>query len=85
MNNRSISYYTEKDFLIFVQSICNGGQESEEEDVKNILEFKRLTEHPDGSDLIYYPRDDREDSPEGIVKEVKEWRTANGKTGFKTE
>lgn len=36
-----------------------------------------------GSDLIYYPRDDREDSPEGIVKEIKEWRAANGKPGFK--
>ncbi len=46
-------------------------------------EFERLTEHPDGSDLIYYPRDDREDSPEGIVKEIKEWRAANGKSGFK--
>jgi len=85
MTNKSISDFTEKDFLIFVQSICDGGQETEEEDIKNILEFKRLTEHPDGSDLIYYPRDDREDSAEGIVKEVKEWRAANGKPGFKAE
>ncbi|WP_311237989.1 bacteriocin immunity protein, partial [Escherichia coli] len=23
------------------------------------------------------------DSPEGIVKEIKEWRAANGKPGFK--
>ncbi|HGG8999845.1 TPA: bacteriocin immunity protein, partial [Enterobacter hormaechei subsp. xiangfangensis] len=52
-------------------------------DIKNILEFKRLTEHPDGSDLIYYPREDREDSPEGVVQEVKEWRRENGKPGFK--
>ncbi|MDA6953361.1 bacteriocin immunity protein, partial [Escherichia coli] len=52
-------------------------------DNKLVREFERLTEHPDGSDLIYYPRDDREDSPEGIVKEIKEWRAANGKPGFK--
>nr|CCA64314.1 colicin E2 immunity protein [Escherichia coli] len=32
---------------------------------------------------LYYPRDDREDSHEGIVKEVKEWRAKNGKPGFK--
>lgn len=42
-----------------------------------------ICEHPDGSDLIYYPREGREDSPEGIVQEVKEWRQANGKPGFK--
>ncbi|TPW37275.1 bacteriocin immunity protein, partial [Mixta tenebrionis] len=48
-----------------------------------VFEFERLTEHPDGSDLIFYPRDDREDSPEGVVKEVKEWRANNGKPGFK--
>lgn len=84
MADKLISDYTEKEFLTFVKSICDGGQGTEDEDVKNILEFKRLTEHPDGSDLIYYPRDDREDSPEGIVKEVKEWRAANGKPGFKS-
>ncbi|MEP9121561.1 bacteriocin immunity protein [Enterobacter kobei] len=38
--------------------------------MKNILEFKRMTQHPDGSDIIFYPRDDREDSPKGVVQEV---------------
>lgn len=47
--------------------------------------FEKLSEHPDGSDLIYYPQDDQDDSPEGIVKEVKEWRAKNGKSGFKSE
>lgn len=45
-------------------------------------EFRRLAEHPDGSDLIYYPRDDREDSHEGIVKEVKEWRAKTASRGL---
>ena len=45
--------------------------------------FKKLTEHPDGSDLIYYPKPGQDDSPEGIVKEVKDWRAKNGKPGFK--
>ena len=66
-----------------VTAIYNADTASEEEQVKLVSEFERLTEHPDGSDLIYYPRDDREDSPEGIVKEIKEWRAANGKPGFK--
>jgi hypothetical protein len=34
--------------------------------------------------LIYYPKPDADDSPEGIVKEVKAWRAANGKAGFKS-
>ncbi|MEW5754060.1 bacteriocin immunity protein, partial [Pseudomonas lactis] len=81
----SISEYTESEFLKFVISLCDASARSEEEDDEMLLEFKRLTEHPDGSDLVYYPRKGREDSPEGIVKEVKEWRANNGKPGFRIE
>lgn len=80
---KQISDYTEKEFLDFVRNLFDVSNTTETEDIKNILEFKRLTEHPDGSDLIYYPSEDREDSPEGVVQEVKEWRQANGKPGFK--
>lgn len=79
----SISDYTEAEFLDFVKKICLAEGATEEDDNKLVRKFEQLTEHPDGSDLIYYPRDDREDSPEGIVKEVKEWRAQNGKPGFK--
>lgn len=82
---RSFSDYTENEFLEFVRKLFNVADTSESEDIKNILEFKRLTKHPDGSDLIFYPRDDREDSPEGVVQEIKEWRKANGKPGFREE
>lgn len=68
MNKTSISDYTETEFLALVRAICNGGQASEAEDIKNVLLFKKITEHPDGSDLIFYPQEDREDSPEGIVQ-----------------
>jgi hypothetical protein len=44
-----------------------------------------MSEHPSGSDLIYYPKPLSDNSPEGIVKEVKEWRATNGKPGFKPE
>lgn len=75
----SISDYTEAEFLAFIKKICRTDGLTEEDDNKLVREFERLTEHPDGSDLIYYPRDNREDTPEGIVKE---WRAANGKPGF---
>ncbi|HGJ5868510.1 bacteriocin immunity protein [Arsenophonus nasoniae] len=85
MKKKNISDYTEKEFLGLVRKLFNVENTSEQEDVRNILEFKRLSEHPDGSDLIYYPKENREDSPEGVVKEVKEWREKNGKPGFKPE
>ncbi|OSN10768.1 colicin immunity protein [Lonsdalea iberica] len=78
-----INDYTEKEFLEFVHKIFNVDGTTEKEDVANVLEFKRLTEHPDGSDLIYYPPDDREDSPEGVVQAVKEWRKSKGLPLFK--
>lgn len=86
-DNKLISDYTEAEFLKFVDDIYKANADvfkTEAEHTAAILRFEELTEHPDGSDLLYYPRDDREDSPEGIVKVVKEWRAANGKSGFKT-
>lgn len=81
---KQISDYTEEEFLNFVRKIFDVDNTTEAEDIQNILEFKRLTEHPNGSDLIYYPRENREDSPEGVVQEVKEWRQTKGKSGFKS-
>ena len=83
MSNKDITDFTEAEFLAFVKKIFNPNTTTEDEDVQNVLEFERLTEHPDGSDVIFYPPRDREDSPEGVVKEVKEWRAKNGKPGFK--
>lgn len=57
----------------------------EEEGNKLVREFRRLSEHPAGSDLIFYPEDGQDDSPEGIVLQVKEWRKANGNPGFREE
>ncbi|MGN1620181.1 bacteriocin immunity protein, partial [Yersinia enterocolitica] len=45
--------------------------------------FERITEHPKGTDLIYYPPSDSECTPEKILETVKKWRAENGKPGFK--
>ncbi|NIB30405.1 bacteriocin immunity protein [Providencia rettgeri] len=63
---KSISDYTEAEFLAFVKQIFNVENTTESEDIKNILLFKKLTEHPDGSDLIYYPRANRPDTPDYV-------------------
>ncbi|WP_053084956.1 bacteriocin immunity protein, partial [Yersinia similis] len=79
MKDKSICDYTESEFLELVKKLFNVEKTTEEEDINNLIEFKRLCEHPAGSDLIFYPDDNREDSPEGVVKEVKKWRAENGK------
>ncbi|RMS18304.1 Colicin/pyocin immunity protein [Pseudomonas savastanoi] len=43
-----------------------------------------MTEHPAQTDVIFYPEEGQEDTPEGILKTIKEWRAKNGKPGFKT-
>ncbi|MVX97753.1 bacteriocin immunity protein [Enterobacteriaceae bacterium 8376wB9] len=84
MEKKMISDYTEAEFLAFVRKICQvSDYKTEGEHTNAVLKFEKLSEHPDGSDLIYYPKDGQDDSPEGIVKEVKEWRARNGKPGFK--
>lgn len=74
---------TESEFLEFVIRVCNNDYVTEEEHIDAILEFNKMIEHPAGSDLIYYPEEGRS-GPEAVVKEVKEWRMANGKAGFKS-
>lgn len=80
--------YTEAEFLAFVtlffrsDSPLKGDKRAA---WKNTLKdhFRAITEHPDGSDVIYFPPPGSEDTPEGVVNRVKEWRAANGKPDFK--
>jgi len=85
MSSSNISDYTEKHFLELVTKICESGYATEKEQIDAVLLFEELTEHPDGSDLIYYADSDEEATPEAIIKKVIAWRLANGKQGFKTE
>jgi len=84
VKNKLISDYTEADFLLFVKMICDSEYATEEEQINAVLRFEALTEHPDGSDLIYYAASDAESTSEVITQKVKEWRATNGKPGFKT-
>ena len=80
--NKVISDISESEFLKFVKKICDADFDSDEEHSKVVLEFKALSGHPSGSDLIYYSEEEKS-GPEAIVAEVKAWRAANGKPGFK--
>ncbi|QVE19724.1 bacteriocin immunity protein [Pseudomonas cichorii] len=76
---------SELEFIRFVSDICAVNAMSEAEHGRWVIHFENVTEHPDGSDLIYYPQPDADSSPEGIVNTIKQWRAENGKPGFKVE
>ena len=83
-----ITDYTESEFLELLNYTFYGrkhlkGKEQERSTEAFVDCFESITEHPRGSDVLFYPREGQEDSLEGILKEVKEWRAQNGKPGFK--
>ncbi|PJG62011.1 bacteriocin immunity protein [Yersinia kristensenii] len=75
--------YTEAEFLELIRDICEVNTDSESLHSSWVKHFTKVIEHPNGADLIYYPEDGADDSPEGILKLVKKWRAENGKPGFK--
>ncbi|MBN3863954.1 bacteriocin immunity protein [Pseudomonas frederiksbergensis] len=77
-----ISDMTEAEFLGFVRRIYQSEYATEKDQVAAVMEFERLSEHPAGSDLLYYPGPGKS-GPEAVVSEIKNWRAANGKPGFK--
>ncbi|EKM0365437.1 bacteriocin immunity protein [Cronobacter turicensis] len=74
--------YTEAEFTQLVSGIFNaaGGEAYQDELIEHVC---TLSEHPEGSDLIFY-NNDEDITPQGIVNEIKTWRKANGKSGFKS-
>ncbi|WP_030128064.1 bacteriocin immunity protein [Pseudomonas sp. QTF5] len=79
----SVSDYTEE-FIRLLQRII-GNEENEEEENRLVHHFNTISEHPAGSDLIFYPEDDADDSAEGITQTVKKWRSTQGLPGFRTD
>ena len=82
--------YTEAEFLDFLRgfSIYPDGLHGKALEAyldRLLTHFEKVTEHTSRSDVIFYPKEGQEDSPEGILKEVKAWRATNNKPGFKPE
>ncbi|WP_237883769.1 bacteriocin immunity protein [Pseudomonas sp. PGPR40] len=83
----SFSEYTETEFIELLKELAKEDAEAETDDRADLLllHFEKISEHPDGSDLIYYPQDGADNSPEGITRTVKEWRSTQGLPGFRTD
>ncbi|MCO7515819.1 bacteriocin immunity protein [Pseudomonas guariconensis] len=85
----TIEEYTEAEFLSFLREFFEDTNGLKGAALENYIgqltdHFERVTEHPSGSDLIFYPAPGVEDGPEGVLAEVKKWRAANGLPGFKS-
>lgn len=81
---KRMSEYTEAEFISFLQEIFTANKNAPDEVLDPMLDtLEQLTEHPAGSDLIYYPEDGADNSAEGITQTIKEWRAENGLPGFK--
>lgn len=81
--------YTEVEFLTFLRGFFENdsglsGDAYSEYSSKRMRHFEKITEHPRKRLVLTRPIG-REDSPEGALAEIKEWRLANGKPGFKPE
>ncbi|MEF1286087.1 bacteriocin immunity protein [Vibrio sp. M250220] len=81
----SISDYTEGDFLQLVEAIFKENVSDTDDVLDELLEhFEDITQHPEGTDLIYYPKTPEDGTPENIVRIVKEWRLSQGLPCFKS-
>jgi hypothetical protein len=77
----SLADYTEQEFKALISAIDNSGTEEER---GSLLEhFNKIVPHPAGSDLLYYPEDGADESPEGVVQTIQAWCLANDLPGFK--
>lgn len=81
---KTLSDFTEAEFVAWVNKIKTADFPTERKHDDAIYQFSQLTEHPDGHDLIYHPLPGADNSAQGVVNTVKEWREANGKQGFKS-
>lgn len=83
----NITDYTESQFISFMKEIFTANSNGTPDEILDdlLVQFRKITGHPDGSDLIYYPESEEECTPEGITNIVKKWREANGLPGFKAE
>lgn len=68
--------YTEDEFIEFLNNFFEPPEELTGDELSKFIDnllrhFNKITQHPDGGDLIFYPSGEREDSPEGVIEELK--------------
>jgi hypothetical protein len=77
--------YTEAEYISLINRLVEGDYSSEKEHDEIVDNIVSTSEHPNGTDILYYPEDGVEDSPDGVLKAIKRWRAENGKPLFKVK
>ena len=77
----NLADYTEREFKALIIAI--EASENERERDALVEHFNKVVPHPSGSDLLYYPEDGTNESPDGVVQIIQDWCLANGLPGFK--
>ncbi|MDY4379302.1 bacteriocin immunity protein [Pectobacterium brasiliense] len=78
----NFSEYTKKEFINLISEICDANGDDEHQDF--LLEHLiKITEYASVSDVIYYPSDGDDDSPEGISNAIIKWRRSRNLPLFK--
>ncbi|WP_234096014.1 bacteriocin immunity protein [Citrobacter portucalensis] len=85
---QKIEDYTEAEFIEFLNELFENpgnlkGREFETHCNMLVKHFDKIVDHPESNGLIFYPPDDREDSPQGVIDEIKRWRKSQGRPSFK--
>lgn len=83
--SKKYEQYTESEFLETIKRLFDGNYASEEELDTIVSNIVLASEHPDGTDILFYPTAGVENSPTGILNSIKAWRKTNDKPGFKPE
>lgn len=78
-----IEDYTELEFIEFLNEFFGNPQNLPRKERQSHIDFlvkhfDKIVKHPEGNGLIFYPPKDRDDSPEGILEEIKKWRRSEG-------
>ncbi|WP_145577493.1 bacteriocin immunity protein [Yersinia mollaretii] len=80
---KELTDYTESEFLELINLLFIGEFSSEEEHDELVEHIIKIADHPNGTDILFYPENGVEDSPQGVLETIKKWRAENGKPGFK--
>ncbi|RZN44652.1 bacteriocin immunity protein [Escherichia sp. E10V10] len=80
--------YTEDEFRTFLNEFFTNpkklkGKERQQYIDNLVAHFDLIVNHPEGNGLLFYPPDDREDSPDGVIGEIIRWRKSQGLPLFK--
>ncbi|SIS80097.1 bacteriocin immunity protein [Paracoccus saliphilus] len=84
LTKHSLSEFTRAEFLDFVERISRAEGATEKENDEWVDHFAKLVEpHPKGTDIMFWPEEGADDSPEGIVSEVERFCRENKLPCFK--